>query len=147
MFFSRADNHKRIGRQRTTDGPFPIAAKIDFDGGVLHCDGLKEAFRKFDGDGRGGERQGVGDHLCGQECDASAETARHSPGGGKRGGGLGQIGEDDLQVEPGAIRGGRGLRGEGSILEANRFLCHQFQAREIGIKEAFISGLTVSRKY
>ena len=130
------------------DGFVAVAAKINLDGGVgvvlFTSEGFERMLGEFHGDGRRGQRQRIRDHLGNDQRDAGVQIASHGPGGCERRGGLGEIGEDDLEVEP-AI-GKAGFRGRRAVFEANGFLVHQFQDRDASLKAASRSAPEVLRK-
>jgi len=74
--------------------------------------------------------------MSDHQRDAGAQTAGQGPGSGKRRSGSSEIREDDLEIELGAVTGGRRLCGAKLVFEPNRFHIAQFQPKEACLKAA-----------
>jgi hypothetical protein len=143
---SRADDHQRIGWECAAEGFVSIAAKIDFDGGIVYREGFEQAFRELHRHLWSGEGQRIRHDLSNHQRDASAQASCHGPSECQRRGGLREIGKDDLKIELAIAAGKVGFGGRRATFEANEFVVHQFQARQPVLKAALRSGSTVSRK-
>ena len=97
---SRPDDSQRVGRQRAADGLIAVAAKINLDDGIMvGREGFHDPLDVFHADVRLVERKWVRNHLGCHQRDASTQAPGQVAGGCERSGGLGEIGENDLEIK------------------------------------------------
>ena len=97
---------------RWADGFIAVAAKINLDDGIIvGREGFHDTLGVFHGHVRLVERKWIRNDLGCHQGDVCAEIAGQGAGGCKRSGGLGEIGENDLEIELAAAAGNIRLRG------------------------------------